>query len=99
MTFSQKFLEQDREVSIIVADNASQHLGTSMEDLPQQMRTPNKNIKSGSFYIKQQTSNFLESQQPKSIDDTMSLDRQITNEDGLPTTENVKDHMQKLALQ
>ena len=53
MTFSQKFLEQDREVSIIVADNASNYqLGTSMEDLPTQLlKTPNK-IKSGSFNMK-----------------------------------------------
>ena len=34
MTFSQKFLEQDREVSIIVTENASQRLGSSMEELP-----------------------------------------------------------------
>ena len=53
MTFSQKFLEQDREVSIIVADNASNYqLGTSMEELPTQLlKTPNK-IKSGSFIMK-----------------------------------------------
>ena len=53
MTFSHKFLEQDREVSIIVADNASNHqLGISMEELPSQLlKTPNR-IKSGSFNMK-----------------------------------------------
>ena len=74
MTFSQKFLEQDREVSIIVTDNASQRLGSSMEELPQQLLNSPYILGRDRFQSKNAQGKF------NSRMDT-SFDRQITNED------------------
>ena len=86
VNFSQKFLEQDREVSIIVTDNASQRLCTSMEDLPKKFNNSPYVPKRESFNIGKHVNDLLEGKNPRSICDTSSqFDRQLTNELGTPS--------------